>query len=265
MSTLKSLALVSAATTLAMTTGCGIAAGTLVGSNIWGDGHAPWAQPTLQGLGQSVVCVGTTADVDPSDTIDIRGTVLSTWEAPQRGFDNLIPCWAQPQTSVSIEDDNGDTWVIGYAWLDPQGWDTTPWIDTWEGDRVNVFIAEGEGESVGFSISRSGRLVYAMESGRGGQALQNGDINGMNVEIDGVVGTIETPCGDRDALAVEYSSDNDRVVLFPDEDGGFRMNGSDYTACNIASFTLSENGECTDETIDDTSWVVFDRAPTAVD
>ncbi len=265
MSSLKSLALVSAATTLAMTTGCGFAAGTLAGSSLWGDGHAPWAQPTLQGLGQSVICVGTDADVERSDTIEIRGTVIASWEAPERGFDNFIPCSAEPTIALSVEDDNGDTWIIGYAWLDAQGWDTTPWIDTWEGDRVDVFIAEGEGESVGFAVTRSGRLVYAMESGQGGRALQNGDIDGLNVQIDQVVGTIETPCGERDALSVEYSSEDDRVVLFPDEDGGFRMNGSDYTACNIASFTLSENGECTNDTIDDTSWVVFDRAPTGAD
>ena len=63
---------------------------------------------------------------------------------------------------------------------------------------------------------------------------------------------------------MEYSSEDDRVVLFPDEDGGFRMNGSHHTACNITCFELTENGDCDDETGSDTSWVVFDRAPTSV-
>ena len=264
MKNLKRVALIAAASSLAMTTGCGFAAGTLVGSSVWGDGHAPWASPTLQGLGQSVVCVGTTADVEPGDRYDIRGTVVSTWEAPERGFDNVVPCWTDPQTSLSIEDENGDTWIIGYAWLDAQGWDNTPWIDTWEGDRVRVLVAEGEGDSAGFAVFRTGRLVYAMESDRGGRALQNEDV-GMSVEIDSVVGTLETPCGERDALAVEYASDNDRVVLFPDEDGGFRLNGNEYTACNITSFELDDNGECDDTSTSDTSWVVFDRSPTMAD
>jgi hypothetical protein len=262
----KHIALVGVAGTLVMTTGCGFAAGTLAGSSMWGDGHAPWAQPTLQNLGSSVVCVGSTADVDAdSETFDIRGTVTSTWEAPARGFDNIIPCAEQPEIALEIEDDNGDTWTVGYAWKTAQGWDNTPWIDTWEGDRVRVYMAQGEGESAGFAVFRTGRLVYAMESGVGGNALVNGDIDGLEVQIDDIVGTVETPCGDRDALSVEYSSDDDRVVLFPDEDGGFRMNGSDYTACNITSFEMHDNGDCDDDSSSDTSWVVFDRAPTGAD
>ena len=259
------IGLIGAAGTLVMTTGCGFAAGTLAGSSMWGDGHAPWAQPTLQNLGTAVVCAGTSADVDAADSYDIRGTVTSTWEAPERGFDNLIPCSTQPDIALELEDENGDTWTVGYGWTTAQGWDNTPWIDTWEGDRVRMLVAQGDGESAGFAVFRSGRLVYAMEAGVGGNALRNGDIEGFEVEVDGIVGSVETPCGARDALSVEYRSDDDRVVLFPDEDGGFRMNGSQYTACNITSFELHENGDCDDEAGSDTSWVVFDRAPTGAD
>lgn len=267
---MKKFMFIGAAGALALT-GCTAVMGGMAGGTLFGDGHAPWDQASVATLGQAVVCLGSDQAVAPSQNYEFSGEVVSMGliepgtQANQGSFDNLIPCWQEPSTTLVIRDDNGVNWTVGYAWLDQGGWDNTPWIDVWEGSEVSVTVAQGEGESAGFALYEQGRLTYAMESGRDGQAGIDAHIEGMSVSVEDEVGTVSTPCGERTALSVAWATDFDKLTLFPDEDGAILFNSERYTACNITSYQMDDDGNCEDDPSTDVSWVVFDRPPTSFD
>ncbi|MED5373432.1 MAG: hypothetical protein VX899_20600 [Myxococcota bacterium] len=250
---------------LALSTGCTVLGGSIAGSTLLGDGHSPWDQASsVSTVGQALVCLGASEPVDPADSYAFSGTILRTSGAPD-GFDNLIPCWTDPAAVLVIDGDDGVIWTVGYAWLDQEGWDNTPWIDLWETQRVDITVAQGDGESAGFAVHQDQELIYAMEAGRDGQADIDTHIDGFEVEVGDSVGVVNTPCGERTALAVSYKTTLDRLTLFPDEDGALRIGVDPYTACNITSYELTGDGDCEDNPDTDVSWVVFNRAPTSFD
>lgn len=268
---MKKLMFIGAAGALALSTGCTAVMGGMAGGTLFGDGHAPWDQANVATLGQAVVCLGSDQAVTPSQSYEFSGEIVGMGfpedgdQANQFGFDNLIPCWQQPSSTITVRDDDGVNWTVGYAWLDQGGWDNTPWIDIGQGAEVSITVAQGEGESAGFALYQSDRLTYAMESGRNGQAGIDAYIDGMEVTVEDEVGTVSTPCGDRTALSVAWSTDFDKLTLFPDEDGAVLFNSERYTACNITSYSMDEDGSCEDDPSTDVSWVVFDRPPNSTD
>lgn len=249
---------------LALSTGCTAMVGGMAGGTLFGDGHAPWDQASVASLGQAVVCLGADQEQANAQAFRFSGTITAMGEAAP-GFDNLIPCWQQPSMTLEVRDEQGVTWTVGYAWLDQGGWDNTPWIDVWEDSQVDITVVQGEGQSAGFALYEQGRLTYAMESGRGGQAGIDAHIDGMSVTVEDEVGTVSTPCGERTALSVAWATEFDKLTLFPDEDGAILFGTERYTACNITSYEMNEDGSCEDDPGSDVSWVVFDRPPTSLD
>lgn len=252
-----------AASGLALSTGCGVVAGNLAG-NLW-MGDSPTATTgASRNLGTSVVCLGTTANLgqlqSTATVFQVQGTVVDEDFAASRGsFDNVVPCWTEPGTSLQIEDANGDIWTVGFGWLESSGYDITPWPSVRGGEEVNLVVRADRSagsEAAGMALSRNGRLLYALESGRNGQGLQSGDIAGMDIQTTEGVGSFNSDCGERMALAQQFTSDSGELVLYAGEDQGFEVDGEYMTTCSIDAWELVE-GDCGDGLSSESSWVMF--------
>ncbi|HJN76657.1 MAG TPA: hypothetical protein QGF58_22190 [Myxococcota bacterium] len=250
----STLVLASAGLVLALT-GCSFAGGALVGNSIWGDGGVGFANDYAMDsmTGTSVVCLGSDADVDDQDTYTIRGRILSD-DYGTRDIGNIFSCNQQPARILTIEDDSGDTWQIGYAWYAGDGWDSTPAVNAWEGDQVVVTIKRGELDgSAGFVVEDSDSMIYVMEAGHGGAALSTDELGGLDVSATRTAGTVEDDCGDTESLVVDFESDSDSLSLYPGEDAGMEIDDSYFVTCNINSYRASD--DCDDP--GEVSYVLF--------
>ncbi|MCP4806621.1 MAG: hypothetical protein GY913_29325 [Proteobacteria bacterium] len=256
---MRNVALGTLALSLAASTGCTFVGGALMGQGLWGEEPVfIGAEPGMAGT--SAVCLGTDApDVEIADDYLLRGRVLTRDaydSAPEQGFDNVVPCENPVERSLQLEDENGNVWTIGYAWID-QDWDATPaiWVD--RGEQVEILVrAPMDNTAAGLVVyDRHDSAIYALESGIGGRALEDGDIGSLRVSEDGVVGESSGDCGDTEHLSVEFESDSDRLVMYPQEDRGMEVDGDYLTVCSIESFRYVD-GDC-DEDSAEVSWVVF--------
>ena len=258
---LKTVALATTVAALSLSTGCTVLGGALMGGNMWGTGSI-MGQGNISALnGSSVVCLGTTAEnVESDGEHRIQGRIVdSTWDNVVPGFDNLVPCWSDVQTTIKIEDESGDIWTVGYAWLDGGGWDMTPMVYESNGTAVDLLVRHQDGtEAAGFVVSKpNGDLVYAMEAGRDTQALQDGDVPGISIATAGSVGHFDDDCGSKNMMALRFASDSDEVTLDPGDDIGLEADGNYYTTCSIESFEYEEGGGCDDDISSEVSWVLF--------
>ncbi len=248
------------AAALLLGTGCNIVGATLGGAELAGGmvlGNLGGGSYVYD-AGTSVVCLGSDAAVDESETYRYSGEVIAVDAQPEAGWDNLVPCWTEPNQVFVIKDTNGDIWRLGYAWIEGD-WDSTPWVDLTRGDDASVFVrqdpAEGS-DAAGFAIyDGEDRLAYALESGVNGQGLQDGDIDGLSVSHGADIGTSQGSCGDRNDIRLDFVSDTDRLAMGPGGDAGMEVDGEYLTACNIDSFTWADAGDC--EEPSESSWVMF--------
>ncbi|HJN76658.1 MAG TPA: hypothetical protein QGF58_22195 [Myxococcota bacterium] len=244
---------------LAATTGCTFVGGALVGNGLWGDQQIFPGEPGVVSSmnGTSAVCLGADTDVEPTDEYFIRGRVVSSdWSEDQvPGFDNLVGCQNDVQQTLVIEDGDGVEWTIGYAWIEGD-WDSTPTVWADRGQQVEVLVRNPEGSSAAGMVVYDGEgALYALESGIGGPALQNGDIGGLDVEDGDVVGNGSGDCGETESISVIFESDQDRLVMYAGEDRGMEVDDDYLTVCTIESVRYVE-GDCEDDA-GETSWVVF--------
>lgn len=263
MSLRTSLSLLAAAS-LALSTGCGVVAGDLA-ARYWATGGVSPGNNFDSFLGTSLVCLGTTADLGSlgaaSPVFRVEGEVVSAdMTAPTEGFDNLVPCWTAPQTALVLRDADGATWTVGFGWLSGDGYDMTPWPALDAGDRVELVLRADRSpgsQAAGMALSQQGRLLYALESGRGGQGLQPGDIAGLETRTLDPVGTYATDCGERASLAQEFASDGDTLVMYAGEDDAVQVGQDQLTTCSIDAWELVDGG-CDDQEITtESSWVMF--------
>jgi len=258
MQTFKHIAFGTLAVSLAASTGCTFVGGALVGNGLWGDQHIFEPDPMIAGLGgTSAVCLGADADLEPADAYEIRGRVVENEWSDQvvSGFDNLVPCQNDVQQTLVIEDADGVTWTIGYAWIEGD-WDSTPsvWAET--GNQIEVLVRNPDQSSAaGLVVYDRDGAVYALESGIGGRALQDGDIDDLQVDDGDVVGTGSGDCGDTESVSTVFESDNDRLVMYPGEDRGMDTEQGYVTVCTIQSIRYVD-GDCAEDA-GETSWVVF--------
>lgn len=252
-----------AASGLALSTGCGVVAGNLAGG-LW-MGQSPTATGgASRNLGTSVVCLGTTANLgqlqSSATVFQVQGHLLNEdFNADRGDFDNVVPCWTEPSTTLQIEDDNGDIWTVGFGWLESSGYDVTPWPSARTDEELNLLIRADRSagsEAAGMALSRNGRLIYALESGRNGQGLQSGDISGVDLRTTEGVGSFNSECGERLALAQQFTSDSNELVMYAGEDQGFEVDGEYMTTCSIDAWELVE-GDCGDGLVSESSWVMF--------
>lgn len=243
---------------LAASTGCTFVGGALVGNGLWGDQHILPADPGVSAFtGTSAVCLGADQDVEPAESYEIRGRVLSAeWsDEPAIGFDNLVGCQNDVQQTVVIEDVDGVVWTLGYAWIDGD-WDATPAIYANEGSQLEILVRNPEGgAAAGMVVSDRSGPIYALESGIGGRALQDGDVTGLDVADGDVVGRGEGDCGDTESISVVFESDDDRLVMYPGEDRSMQIDDAYTTVCSIESVRYVD-GDCDDDA-GEVSWVLF--------
>lgn len=260
----STLGLGLAASSLALTTGCGFSAGLLFGM-LGGDtpvGVGPM-EPMMGGHGTSVVCFGSDADVSDAALAEglfrIDGEVVaSNTEAPA-DFDNLVPCWTQPAQTLSVVDADGNTWTVGYAWLDSAGWEMTPWISVGERDQVELILradTSAGSEAAGMAVVKDSDVVYVLESGRNGRGLRDGDVPGLSFGKGDEVGRTASDCGDKVSTAQKFESGDSILTMYPGEDTGFELSGEYITTCSIDSWELEDDcGE--DILLSESSFVMF--------
>jgi hypothetical protein len=241
-------------------TGCNFVNATLEGAEIAGGLvlGGLGAGSYVYDAGTSVVCLGSDAAVDDSETFAFGGEVIAVDAQPESGWDNLVDCWTEPSQVLVVRDENGDMWRVGYAWIEGD-WDSTPWVAADRGDWVDVFVRQDTtpgSSAAGFTVhDAEGGLIYALESGVDGQGLQDGDIANLSVVRGADVGTTQGTCGARDNIRIEFTSESDRLALGPGGDAGMTVDGQYVTTCNIDSFTWQDATDCADP--GEVSWVMF--------
>ncbi len=237
------------AASLALTTGCTLAGGALVGSQIWGDGPEMGGLDSPMGFtGTSLVCLGTDAELSDEERdqgiFELNGArVNGTFDITQVDFqDNVVPCWTEPEYVFEVEDADGAIWQVGYAWMDASGWDMTPWVNVNEGSRVDVTVRHLPGtDAGGFVVSRNDNLIYVLESGRGDRGFHENDVPGMRVQKAGTIGSLETDCGQADSFAIELETDSDELTLYPGEDTTIESDGESLTVCSIEAVEYEDD------------------------
>ena len=260
--TASRLALPLLTSALALTTGCGFVGGAVLGEFFGNDDYftADVAYSNSGSDAEAIVCLGTSAELTDEQAaatrFDIRGRVVDTnFNDLRPDFDNVIPCWTTPQTVVRVRDDAGAVWTIGFAWR-MSGWDSTPWPSVSTDEPVSAVVRTDGVEAAGFALFSSRGLTYALEAGRGGQALQDGDLPNISFGTAEGVGTYQTECGERAFLTQEFVSEDSELALFSGEDAGFYADGEYFTTCSITAWeTVSDN--CGDSLPVDSSWVMF--------
>jgi hypothetical protein len=211
--------------------------------------------------GTSVVCL----EVDNPDSVSledgawvIEGRAVSDRANTDGLLGNLIACTEPPMRVLQVRDDRGNQWLLGYSWTSEDGWDRTPSIGIHSGEAVQLTVrADLESEAAGFVVTENGNLLYAMESGKGGQGLEASDLEDMTVSAGDLVTTTTGDCGEeRTYMSLDFTSDSDRERLGPNGDGTLIVDGDYYTVCNITSYTVSETADgCSLD--GETSWMMF--------
>lgn len=235
--------------------GCSFAGGALVGNSLWGDDGVGFASDYALSsmIGTSVVCLGGDAEIEDADSYTIRGRIVSD-DYATGDVGNIFSCNQDPARVLTIEDANGDTWKVGYAWYASDGWDSTPAIPAWERDQVVVTVKRGEVDgSAGFIVSDSDGMIYAMEAGHGSTALTSTELSTVDISADRSVGTVASDCGEAESLVIDFESDEDSLSLYPGEDAGMEIGDSYFVTCNINSYRGSD--DCED--VGEVSWVMF--------
>ncbi|MFT5586724.1 MAG: hypothetical protein ACI9VR_004326 [Cognaticolwellia sp.] len=250
---MRNLKLYTSALILIGLTGCSAVGGALAGSALWGDSYSldqDWSVSTM-GVGTAVVCLGSDAEVESAESYVINGEVLSD-AAATVDVGNVVPCAQDPMRVLSVRDDSGQVWEVGYAWVGSDGWNSTPAVGM-QGQRVEIIVRQGEMQgSAGFAVYDRNGLSYAMEAGHGGAALESEDLGSIAVAPGSVVGSVDhADCGSADSVMVNFDSEVDQLSLYPGEDAPLQTEDGWYTTCNITSVEMDDCGES------EVSWVMF--------
>jgi hypothetical protein len=253
----KLLVLSAAGMGLALT-GCSFAGGALLGNSLWGENGYGIAQDFVLAsmAGTSVVCLGTDADVDLDQEVFVIDGVVVSDEASDRDIGTVVGCQQDPARVLTIRDQDGNDWEVGYAWLDSDGWDMTPAPSVSEGERVEILVRRGpsvDSLAAGFTLSDSQGVIYAMEAGHGEGGLAQGDISGLTVDATRAVGTVDNDCGEATSVAIDFESEDDHLSLYPGEDASMVVDDEVFVTCNINSYESDD--DCHDG--GEVSWVMF--------
>lgn len=214
-------------------------------------------------LGTSVVCLGSEAGdrawelADEDGRFLIEGTVVRQVDTTA-DVGNVDPCWNGPSQALVVRDALGLEWVVGYRWQSSSMGDVTPWIPVEDGDTISVTYKTGPVEGgAGFVVrADDDRMVFALESGRGGTALTTAEIPALTVERGAEVGVNDDVSGTQRAFAMRFMSNEtgEEADLPPGGDAPLSVEsgGESLTLCSINSYEIedSEAGE--------TSWILFE-------
>ena len=226
-----------------------------------------WADQTNFGhIGTSVVCLGANQAVtaDEDGAFRISGTVLRE-QPSENNVGNLDTCWGAPSRVLTVEDEDGVLWKVGYRWQSNSLGDTTPEIKVSPGEAIEVLYRPGELQgSAGFAVHHAqDGLLYAMESGRGAAGLASQDIPELTVERGQTVGTEDLDCGQVQAETIVFvSQTGDTAELGPGEDTPMEVSSDSeqsttLTLCNINAVEIPTSCEEPTQAQSEHSWVLF--------
>jgi hypothetical protein len=216
--------------------------------------------------GTSVVCLSVD-DPGAVTTLEgaykIEGRAISDTANTGRVEGNLVPCAQEPMRLLEVRDASGQHWTLGYSWTSSDGWDLTPAVGIRSGEAISLTVrADPDSDAAGFVVLEGDDLIYAMESGIGGQGLIADDLGLLDVTDGTEVTTTTGDCGEeRTYVSLDFTSDDDRERLGPNGDGTLVVDGDYYTVCNITSYSVTsdpvtEAAEGCAES-GETSWMLF--------
>jgi len=203
--------------------------------------------------GYVYACLGHDGDeTEPSygySTFTISGEVVSdgAFVAPDN---DVHRCFSEDR-ALTICDDDGTIWTLGYSVTDSDGEDITPPLDVAPGQDIELFFASLQDFGVisGFVLRDEGGVVAALEGGSWGSALDpDGDadpIDEFEVSVGEAVLTEETGCGEVEHRELVFTGDSE-VALVPGESGAFTVDGAELTASALRSFDYTGETTCTD-------------------
>lgn len=226
-----------------------------------------WANQTNFGhIGTSVVCLGANQAVSAEEdgAYRISGTVLRE-QASENNIGNLDACWGAPSRVLTVEDEQGVVWKVGYRWQSNSLGDTTPEVRVTPGEAIEVLYRPGELQgAAGFAVHHAeDGLLYAMESGRGTTGLEAQDIPELTVERGQTVGVEDLDCGEIQAETIVFvSQTGDEAELGPGEDTPMEVStdpelSTILTLCNINAVEVPLSCEEPTQAQTEHSWVLF--------
>ncbi len=210
--------------------------------------------------GTSVVCLSVD-DPEAVEMLDgawvIDGRAISDAANTEDLSGNLVDCADLAMRVLEVRDASGQLWTLGYSWTTEDGWDRTPAIGIRSGEPVSLTVrADPDSQAAGFVVTSDDQLLYAMESGRGGEGLVAEDLTDLAVTVGNEVTTTTGDCGEeRTYTTLDFTSDGDRERLGPNGDGALMVDSEYLTVCNITSFDVTAPGEC--DVAGETSWMLF--------
>jgi len=208
--------------------------------------------------GEAAVCLGS----DASTPIPV--TAKATWEitgivTAVRDFDAkdsaTTNCSSTISTAVDIQDGMGTTWTLGYGILDSKGEHALPELDLLVEETANLVVRQSDdGQSRGFVIHDGQGIVAAMDEGTAGGALDESDLNGLEVSRGHAIGTSKNDCGDMEGTQITFKG-SDTVASSPFGSTTVTLDGVELEAFAIDSFYWTD-AECA-EPIDQLTWAIF--------
>ena len=225
-----------------------------------------WAGSNFSHVGTSVVCLGADQAVtaDEDGAYRILGTVLRE-QSSQNNIGNVDSCWGAPSRVLTVEDEAGVIWKVGYRWQSHSMGDSTPQVQVSPGEAIDLLYRPGDLRgSAGFAVHHEeDGLIYAMESGRGSAGLQVQDIPELTVERGETVGTEDLECGQIQAQTIVFvSQTGDEAEVGPGEDTPMEVSddpglSTKLTLCNINAVEIPASCEEPAQAQSEHSWVLF--------
>lgn len=188
-------------------------------------------------------------------TWDVTGIVTDVRELDGEEIPGL-DCGAEASTAVDIQETSGRTWTMAFGILDEMGEDATPPIDLSINDTINFMFRQKSGivTSRGMLIRDGNGLVAAMDEGIGGGALENGDVEGLEVTRGLDVGESKEDCGKRAGTQITFEG-SQSISLRPFSQSTLELDGGSYEVTSISSYYWAKT-RCDDAT-DQLAWALF--------
>jgi len=197
------------------------------------------------------------------NTFEISGEVVSDGAFVEP--DSEVHRCFREDRALTICDDDGVIWTLGYQVQDEDGEDITAALDVTPGQQVDLFFASLQDFGVisGFVLRDEGGVVAVIEDGTWDSALaptgSADPIDEFAVSTGDVLLTEDSGCGEVEHRELVFSGAGEgdsEVSLAPGASGEFTVDGAALTASALRSYDYTGTVTCTD-TAGATVWTVW--------
>ena len=190
-----------------------------------------------------------------STSWDVTGTITAVNEMNGETQASL-DCAEDAAYAVHIQKSDGVTWTVAYGILDNEGIQSAPAPDVSPGDTVNLLFRQVQHTppARGLVLVDGQGLVFAMDNGIAGGALETDVIDGLMVRRGLDVGKTKDDCGKRSGAQIEFNAGG-TVTLEPYTVSEVRLDDDNFEVYAISSFYWPSNA-C-DESADEMAWALF--------